>query len=204
VDTIAYICHDLQDGIESGLIENSMKKNPEFNQKMAEVKDIIANFLECKIETIDFTKYSETYFINDLIHKFIMKLTNNSVYNLTCDDVIRYANKNIAIIEFDKSTENIFKSIKSIIYKYVYGLNTIQLMDEKAVYLINDLFLKFEEKPQLLPPEWFFRYVNVEADETYKGASNNNVRVICDYISTMTDRYALDEHEKLFNPRIKI
>lgn len=210
VDTIAYICHDLQDGIESGLIERAMNKNRDFQDKMNELKEIISDFLECNTDIIDFTQYSETYFINKLIHKFIMKLTNSSVTNLktysvySCEDVIDKANKNIAIIEFDEDTKSIFKSIKALVYKNIYELNTIQLMDEKAVYVINDLFTKFEEKPQLLPPEWYYRYMNVKLDDSYYGAENNKIRVICDYISTMTDRYALDEHEKLYNPRIKI
>jgi dGTPase len=210
VDTIAYICHDLQDGIESGLVEQAMHKNKTFHMKMNELRQIIAEILECEIEDIDFTKYSETYFIKNLIHKFIMEITNHSVNNLilyqinSSQDVKEKANDNIAIIEFDEKTKDIFKSMKSIVYEYIYGLNTIQAMDEKAVFVIQDLIQKFEGKPQLLPPEWYYRYLNIENDPAYLGAKNCKMRVICDYISTMTDRYALDEHEILYNPRIKI
>jgi dGTPase len=210
VDTIAYICHDLQDGIESGLVEMAMKKNPDINQKMIDLKNLIANFLECNFNTIDFTKYSDTYFIKNLIHKFIMKLTENSVLNLkmfainTCEDVKEKANSNIEIIDFDEITKAIFNEIKEIIYKYIYKLNTIQTMDEKAVKVISDLFVKFKGNPKLLPPDWYYKYTRVETMYLYKGAKNSNIRVICDYLSTMTDRYALEEHEKLYNPNIKI
>lgn len=210
VDTIAYICHDLQDGIESGIIEKAMRKNPQYNEKMIELKEYIAEFLGVKTEDIDFTKYGSTYFITELIHKFIMKITENSVTNLinysirTCEDVRAKANMNIEIICFAGSTQELFKKIKDIVYKYVYGINTIQAMDEKAVNVINDLFCKFLKNPSLLPPDWYHRYNNIQNNDLYAGAKNSNIRVVCDYISTMTDRYALDEHERLYNPRIKI
>ena len=210
VDTIAYICHDLQDGIESGLIEKTMKENPTFDMKMLELKGYIAEFLERKEENIDFTKHGCTYFIQDLIHKFIMKITENSVKNLiyfsieSREDVITKSNQNIELICFDESTKNIFKKMKEIIYNHVYGINTIQAMDEKAVKVINDLFYKFKRNPSLLPPDWYYKYCNIENNDLYAGVQNSSIRVIIDYISTMTDRYALEEHERLYNPRIKI
>ena len=210
VDTIAYICHDLQDGIESGLIEKTMEENTSYKKVMMELKEYIAKFLNRPIESIDFTKHGRTYFINDLIHKLMMKITENSVKNLITysiesrEDVILKANNNIELICFDKTTNEIFKKIKVIIYNYVYGINTIQAMDEKAVKVISDLFDKYNNNPKLLPPDWYFKYCNFENDTLYDGAINSSIRVISDYITTMTDRYALDEHERLYNPRIKI
>lgn len=210
VDTIAYICHDLQDGIKSGLVEDAIHKNPDFGEKMLELRTMIARFLESKVEEIDFTPYSETYFINKLIHKLIMKITYHSVTNLKTysinsqEDVNEKALLNIEIVTFDPDTQAVFDDIKAIIYKYIYGLHTIQTMDEKAVNVVKDLFEGFDKNPKLLPPDGYYRYNNVKSDESYDGAVNNNLRVICDYIATMTDRFALDEHERLFNPRIKI
>ena len=210
VDTIAYICHDLQDGIESGLVENAMNKNPDFKEKMEELRELIAGFLDCPMDTIDFTKYSDTYFIKNLIHKFIMKLTKESVMNLkkykigSLEDVKDKANLNIELVSFEEETKKSFKKIKDIIYRYIYGLNTIQVMDEKAEKLIADLYNKYKEKPVLLPPEWYYKYEHATIEEGYMGVKNEPIRVICDYISTMTDRYALEEHERLFNPGIKI
>lgn len=210
VDTIAYICHDLQDGIKSGLVEHAMKENNDFARIMDELKDIICSFLDCGKEKVDFSKYSDTFFITQLIHKFIIILTDNSVDKLKeyvindRYDVIKLAKKNIEIIGFKEPTNTIFEKIKKIVYKNIYKLHTIQTMDEKAKKVVSDLYNKFKEKPELLPPDWYYKYVNIEEDDLYDGAKNSKIRVICDYISTMTDRYALDEHERLFNPRIKI
>lgn len=210
VDTIAYICHDLQDGIMSGLVEDAMHKNPDFQVIMTELRESIAHLLECETKNIDFTRYSDTYFINSLIHKLIMKLTKSSAVNLkayaihTCEDVRNKAFDNIEIIAFDSETQYAFQTIKQIIYKHIYGLHTIKTMDEKAERVIGDIFEKLVENPELLPPDWYYHYSNCKVDKSYDGAAENKIRVICDYISTMTDRSALDEHERLFNPGIKI
>lgn len=210
VDTIAYICHDLQDGIESGLVEKAMKKNMDFEKKMIELKELICEILDCRTEEVDFSKYSETFFIKNLIHQLIVNLTDNSVDNMRKlriydrQGVLKKSKENIEIIDFDINVKAIFGEIKDIIYEFIYKLNTIQAMDEKAEKVISDLYMKFKNKPKLLPPDWYYKYSNIEINDLYDGAKNSNIRVICDYISTMTDRYALDEHERLFNPRIKI
>ncbi len=210
VDTIAYICHDLQDGIKSGLVEAAIHENPDFAGKMQELKNIIVQFLNCAPEEVDFTSYSKTYFINDLIHRLIMKITVDSVANLksysihSVDDVKEKARMNVEMIAFGPDTQAVFDKIKSITYTYIYGLHTIQAMDEKAVRVVKDLFEGFVNNPKLLPPEWYYRYNNVKSDDNYDGAPGNGIRVICDYIAIMTDRFALEEHERLYNPRIKI
>jgi dGTPase len=191
-------------------VEAAIHKNPDFAEKMSELKHIIAGFLEGKEDEITFTPYGETYFINNLIHKLIMNITINSVRNLktyaiqSCEDVKEKALNSIEIITFDPDTKAVFDKIKAIIYQYIYGLHTIQTMDEKAVRVVKDLFEGFTKKPELLPPEWYYRYNNIKSNENYDGAADDKIRVICDYIATMTDRFALDEHERLFNPRIKI
>ncbi len=210
VDTIAYICHDLQDAIKSGLIENSYYKNNEFRDHIDELRESIAKFMNIETDRIEMNRYSETFFIGDLIHKLIIDVTEHSVTNLkeekvsSCEDVKKKASNNIMLISFTKETKQFFDQIKDSIYKYVYGLNTIQAMDVKAVNLVKDLLYGFENNPKLLPPDWYFRYKNIEKEITYDGAPANELRVICDYIATMTDRFALDEHDKLYNPRIKI
>jgi dGTPase len=62
-------------------------------------------------------------------------------------------------------------------------------MADKAKRFIHALFKIYEEKPNALPPE-----------ETIKLKNENKHVVICDYIAAMTDRYALDEYKKFFDP----
>jgi dGTPase len=62
-------------------------------------------------------------------------------------------------------------------------------MSDKAVRFIKKLFEVYLAKPQQLPPT---------TQKRLEGESPH--RVICDYIAGMTDRYALDEYKKFFEP----
>ena len=77
---------------------------------------------------------------------------------------------------------------------------------EQARIVAKELFEAFSENPKLLPPDVYFRYLhcNDSESEEYDGYKNNELRVICDYIAGMTDRFALEEHERITNPRIRI
>ncbi|EGD47245.1 deoxyguanosinetriphosphate triphosphohydrolase [Ruminiclostridium papyrosolvens DSM 2782] len=210
VDTVAYLCHDLQDGIESGLIENAISKNVDFKRDIDEIVAIINDLLVSENKEIGVTKYSNTYFIDSLIHKLIMSVTEQSVENLaakkiqTLEDVKSLAVKGESLITLRKDDEDRFEKLKSLIYKSVYGIHTIQTMDSKAVTVVKDLFETFVNNPRLLPPEELNKYMHIEELPNYSGFTNNEIHVICDYIAGMTDRFALEEHERIRNPHIKI
>lgn len=207
VDTLAYICHDLQDGIQSGLVEKSMRANPDFKDSIKEIIDIISEFTGI---SINIDQLQDTFFIDAFIHKLIMSVTEQSVINLSAykvnalENVHRLSEEGVTLITLKKEDEKQFKRLRKLVYTSIYGINTIQIMDSKAVMVAKDLYHAFEDNPKLLPPEEFYKYTHIERLEEYKGFSNNEVHIICDYIACMTDRFALEEHERIRNPRIKI
>jgi dGTPase len=207
VDTIAYICHDLQDGIASGLVEKSLRANPDFKESITKIINMIGSITEL---SIDVNNLHDTFFIDNLIHKLIMSITEQSVINLVennvgdLEDVHKLSKEGIQLITLKKDDAHKFKNLKNLVYESIYGMNTIQIMDSKAIMVAKDLFNAFTENPKLLPPEEFYKYMHIERYNNYKGFVNNEVHVICDYIACMTDRFALEEHERIRNPRIKI
>jgi dGTPase len=66
-------------------------------------------------------------------------------------------------------------------------------MGDKAGRILRDLFQTFSAEPLQLPPRYQER---IEQDGLH--------RVVCDYIAGMTDRFALDEHRKLFDPLVRV
>jgi dGTPase len=66
-------------------------------------------------------------------------------------------------------------------------------MQVKAEKILTDLFDAFAEYPAMLPEE-----IQARADST------DGYRVIADYIAGMTDRFALDEHSRLFDPQVSL
>ncbi len=207
VDTLAYICHDLQDGIESGLIERAMKNNGDIK---AEVEEMLSIIGELTGTSIDIYKMQDTYFIDKLIHRLVMSVTEQSYKNILqykvadSKQVSALSNEGTILISLGEKEKSQFKTLKDLVYKTVYSMNTIQIMDSKAVMVVGDLFQAFLDNPKLLPPDIYYKYSHVEHIPHYKGLVNNEVHVICDYLACMTDRFALEEHERIRNPRIKI
>lgn len=211
VDTIAYICHDLQDGIDSGLVTNARKKSKDADLDFQKVMEIINELIPSDGNKMTRANFEETAFIDDLIHQLVMSVVEQSAENLThyrvktLADVQKLARDQVVLIGLEsKRDAPLFYDLKKLIYRSVYGLNTIQMMDMKAKKVASDLYDILMENPALLPPEEYYKYEHVGQPKGYTGLTNSKVQVICDYIASMTDRFALEEHERFTNPRIKI
>ncbi len=93
------------------------------------------------------------------------------------------------VIGFSDGMGNSIRELKGFLYANMYRHYRVVRMAVKAERFIADLFSAYVEDPEILPAP-------VQARAQQEGAP----RVVCDYIDGMTDRFALEEHEKLFNP----
>ncbi len=89
-----------------------------------------------------------------------------------------------------------FASYSLVFFKKV-AIQEALIMVEKGRKIIRDLFEAFVDKPQLMP--WVTQRKFNEAHETAK-----KWRVVCDFISGMTDRYAMETYSRLFEPNEKV
>ncbi len=211
VDTMAYLCHDLEDGIKSGVLQYSIQNNKDSLHKYHELSELVQKYTGVKICS---EQYSGSFFIRDLIHQLIEKLTRDSWDNIilkgvkTLEDVQEYAKKKERIITFNEENSAFFASFKELISALVYDTQMIHTMDRKAIKLAETLYESYLDKPKLLPPKWLYKYNNIkefkEYDDKSNDKSNGHIWLICDYISSMTDRYAIEEKERISNPAIKI
>lgn len=81
--------------------------------------------------------------------------------------------------------------LRSFLFANVYENSAAKSEDEKAKALLKQLFEYYSERPELMPKVYFN---NVDAE----GVG----RCVCDYISSMTDRFAIDTYNALFVPRV--
>jgi dGTPase len=84
--------------------------------------------------------------------------------------------------------------LKGFLYNNLYCHWRVLRMSDKAKRFIKSLFCIYLGNPELIPPEF-------KKDVKKTGGIK---RVICDYIAGMTDRYALEEYNKLFDPDEKV
>lgn len=209
VDTVAYTCHDLDDGIKSSILLKNCLGNPDVMIRFNDISERIQSETGIKIS---YDPISSDLFISELIHWFIERLTENTYRNLVeynveeREDIKRLAAEGTAIVEFDKKTGALFGNLKGFVTKCVYCTSTVQMMDAKAEKVVSDLYDAFFENPGLLPPEQKYKIDNFSEIYGYSNlnAATARARIVCDYISCMTDRFALDEYERVFNPRAKI
>jgi dGTPase len=87
------------------------------------------------------------------------------------------------------------RAVKEFLFPNMYRHTRVIRMTSKARRIVRDLFDLLLEEPLLLPEDW-----RVEGDAP---KSPKTARKVADYIAGMTDRFALDEHSRLFDPAVK-
>ena len=90
--------------------------------------------------------------------------------------------------------ESVRLPLKDYLMESLYRHYRVARMSIKAKRFIRELFEVYLNDPQQLPRE--------QLDKITRGEDKK--RVVCDYIAGMTDRYALDEYKKLFDPYEKV
>jgi dGTPase len=83
------------------------------------------------------------------------------------------------------------RALKAFLFERMYRHYRVNRMASKARRVVQELFQLLLAEPQCLPTEW-----RHQADGTGQART---ARVVADYIAGMTDRYALDEHHRLFD-----
>jgi dGTPase len=85
------------------------------------------------------------------------------------------------------------RELKDFLYANMYRHYRVVRMGDKAARILRDLFQAYVDEPGQLPPRFQERF-----------PEDGVHRVVCDYIAGMTDRFATDEHLKLFDPTVRV
>ncbi len=192
-DEIAYNNHDVDDGLRAGLINV---------EQLCELELFNVHFTASNNKypkTTERRKIYETIrsIINGLITDLINTSKNNFIENrpATIDD-IRALNKPLITFSEEMNLNN--QKLKSFLHKNLYRHYRVHRMSQKARKIIFDLYNAFYSDIQLMPDEY---RESANNSKMQKGKSGH-ARVVSDYIAGMTDRYAIAEHERIFNARI--
>lgn len=183
-DEIAYDNHDLDDGITSGLIKESDLK---YLKLWAERKKSLD--LRYPKMSEEIRKYQ---IIRSLINEQVTDIITQTEANIKKFNVKRSSDATglpERIVTFSKRMYALRRPMREFLTKNLYQHYRVVRMANKAYRFIGSLFNNYLDKPEQLPPHTHSR---LKAEEKH--------RVICDYLAGMTDRYALDEYKKFFEP----
>jgi dGTPase len=187
-DEIAYNNHDLDDGLSSGFLDiKDIKKLAIWEVAIASIgeknipkdnKLLINKILRTIINLL----------VTDFIDTFISNIKKLSIKNY--NDVRKASGLTAG---FSIQIQEANYELKKLLNKKLYQHYKVVRMGIKTQKLIRELFNLYMEFPNALP------------DSHYKRIKTDGLKqTISDYIAGMTDRFALEEHQKLTEPMIRV
>jgi dGTPase len=190
-DGIAYNNHDVDDGLRSGLISIEQLNNIGlFQDQYALVSRAYPSLPQRRA-----------------IHEVVRRMINAQVTDLieTSQDRIQKAaplcmddvrNAGLPLIGFSEEMAGLNIELKQFLRQHLYQHYKVRRMSKKADRIITGLFGAFFDDPRLLPPDYCERQQDLYAHFGDVGRA----RVVADYIAGMTDRFAIGEYGRMFDP----
>ena len=190
-DEIAYNNHDIDDGIRAGLISvEQLLELPLFGEHHAEVQKAYPGLAGKR-----------------LVYEVLRRMINHMVIDLIDASSARLRAAGIAsigdvrlqpayLIGFSESLQAKNLGLKKFLREQVYRHYKVQRMTSKARRVITELFKAFHGDAALMPDE----HRSTGARNVSLSGPFGHARAVADYIAGMTDRYAILEHRRLFDP----
>ncbi|MFZ5807857.1 MAG: deoxyguanosinetriphosphate triphosphohydrolase [Chloroflexota bacterium] len=185
-DELAYTAHDLDDGLRSGMITPAMLEGivlweilvESAGWKGGELDDLSRHRMIRRLIGLE---------VNDLVHASDQAIKENQLRTVEDAQKLPY---NVIVFSEIMVARN--RQLKDFLYKNLYRHHRVVRMQTKAERILKELFTAYREEPQMLPQ-------HIQAFIPERGLE----RTICDYLAGMTDRFAVDEYNKLFEPATK-
>jgi dGTPase len=185
-DDIAYNNHDVDDGLRAGLFA------------VADLADVplvgpVFDGVASRYPGIE-----EPRLIHESIRRLIDRMvgdligeTSRRLGHIAPGSVDEVRALNAPIVDFSDEMRRNDRALKEFLFERMYRHHRVKRMSSKAHRVVHDLFALYLAEPQRLPREW---------RELAAGpAQPSTARVAADYLAGMTDRFALDEHHRLFD-----
>jgi dGTPase len=188
-DEIAYNTHDIDDGLKSGLLTpEQLHEVTLWRETFGRIKAMYpeAGF---RIWRYQVQRALIDDCVMDLMATIVGRLRD---LKLDGPEDIRAHGKPIAT--FSPALEEKRLELKAFLMENLYRHYRVMRMAVKAQKVMADLFHAYMSEPAQLPTHIAARWK----------AGESQARVIADYIAGMTDRFALDEHTKLFDPNARV
>jgi dGTPase len=182
-DELAYTAHDLDDGLRSGMINPSMLASITLWGILTERVGWRGPDLD-DLNRHQIIRHLIDMEVTDLVHTTDLQLREDGVH--TVEELQRLRHN---VTGYSEELTNRNRQLKDFLYTNLYRQHRVVRMAVKAERIVSDLFNAYRAEPAILP-----RHVQDGIAE--RGLE----RTICDYIAGMTDRYAVEEYQKLFDP----
>ena len=187
-DELAYNAHDLDDGLRAGLININDVLTLNWWKRACAAANI-----DC---SSDFDELLRHRVIRRLLGEMVTDLVQNTSQRIQTAgvdsaDSVRAFPK--VLVAFPDETIAYNRELKSFLFENLYRHYRVMRMTSKAERVLTDLFNAYLAEPRMLPDGARSRLNRYPIEQ-----------VVCYYIAGMTDRFALDEHARLFDPQVRL
>ena len=187
-DDIAYNNHDVQDGLAASLFDlDDLRLIPLMNDIINNVEAKYPHIIKPKLHA-EIIREMIGAMVTDVLDETRKRLAENNIE--TTEDIRR---AKMQMVAFSPKMHEKVQDLREFLFARMYKHYTVNRMRYKAERVVGDLFDVFLNRPDCLPDEWHYKYLAVAKDK------KECARVVCDYIAGMTDRYALIEHQRVFD-----
>jgi len=188
-DEMAYTAHDLDDGLHSGLLSlhelGQVRLWEELTAQLA--------IQPCAdLEQIDRHRLIRTLIgwgVTDAVQATAQRLSEERIGSIA---ELRARGK--PIIGFSDEAASLIRELKGFLYQRLYRHWRVMRMAAKAQRMLEALFRAYTGEPGQLP----------EAVQARARGGDGLERIVCDYVAGMTDRFALEEYARLFDPAVRV
>jgi dGTPase len=190
-DDIAYVNHDIDDGLRAGLFQT---------EELFEIALVGPIFKQLSAAHPNLERGRQ---IGEAVRRLIGQMVSDVAEEATrslsvlqpqsAADIRRYSKP---IVEFSPALRADLFKLKEFLFRRMYHHPRVLQVMQNAQLALSQLFGAFMADPALLPKDWMASC----------GAPGDSVtaRAVCDYIAGMTDRFALQEHRRIFHMEIQL
>jgi len=190
-DDIAYNNHDIEDGLRAGLFKiNDLLDLPLAGDFFKEVMKKYPAIEEGRL-----IHEAKRRLINTMVKDLVTQTRENiKKGNIQTAEDARNMGKKTAVMS--ESMEKKYRVIKEFLYQNMYKHYKVNRMTSKARRVVRELFTFFQNEPECLPSSW--------REKARGKTEQKRAEIVADFIAGMTDRFALEEHRKIFDTSYKL
>lgn len=189
-DDIAYNAHDLDDGLRAKLFTlEDLKDVPLISEHLNQVNALYPN-LETNRIIHEIVRRQITVMVENVINTTFENLKR--INPKSCEDI---RNAGETLVRFSTTMAANEKAIKAFLFKNMYRAPSVMKVRKGAKQVVRDLFETYIKDTQNMPNEWGSDWV----EKSICNDEQSRARLVSDFISGMTDRYAILEHKRLFD-----
>ncbi|SFI69673.1 deoxyguanosinetriphosphate triphosphohydrolase [Celeribacter neptunius] len=184
-DDVAYNHHDLHDGLRAGLFTAEDLMELPLTGPAYEEVDRLYPGLERNRRDHEALRRIFGYMVED-----VLTIASNRLESAMPETAQDIRDMDRTIIRFSKPFFQNLKAIKSFLFKRMYRAPSVVKERKRVTEMVNTLFPLFMKNPELLPEEW-------RHEVERAGSDTELARIVLDYVAGMTDRFAIQEFERL-------